>query len=265
MREKVYGMDKLNELVRIVEKLRSPDGCPWDKEQTYDSMISGFIEELHEYIDALKDNDSETMKEELGDILLHIVFQAQLAKEDKRFILDDVIDTINNKLIHRHPHVFGNDHVQNSDEVLENWEKIKQQEKGKEKRKYLTDGIPRSLPALLRANEIQKKAAKVGFDWDTIDPALDKVEEEFAEFRAALKNGDVENATEELGDIFFALVNVARFQKVSPEEALHQTNKKFLQRFNYVEDQVKSSSKSWKEFTLEELDCFWEESKKKLR
>jgi len=254
---------EIDRLVDIVKKLRDPNGgCPWDLEQTHKSILSSFLEEVYEFFEAIDKNDTYEMKEELGDVLVQIVFHAQMASEDNRFDLDAVAKEIADKLVRRHPHVFGDTSVSSTNEVLKNWEDIKRGEAGKEERKYATDGIPKSLPALLRAEKIQKKAARVGFDWPDIAPVLDKVEEEFAEFREALRKGDIENAEEELGDIMFALANVARHKNINAENALRLTIDKFERRFHHVEDSFRKNNSDIKTASLEQMDVYWDEAKK---
>jgi len=223
-----YG-EKFEELINVVAKLRAPDGCVWDREQTHESITHGFVEELYEFIEAVEDKDVKTMKEELGDLCLHVVFQVQIAKEEGEFDMAEVLDGIIKKLIRRHPHVFSDAKVKNSKEVIQNWEEIKKGEK--EERKSVVDGIPRHLPALSKAHKLQKKVKKVGFDWENIEDVLLKVEEELKELREAIKEKDKEHITEELGDLLFSVVNVSRFVDVQPEQALHGTVKKFMNRF----------------------------------
>lgn len=261
--ERVNGMGKeIDRLIEIVSRLRGPDGCPWDREQTHKSIMSCLLDETYEFFDGAENDDVDIMKEELGDILLQVVFHSQMAEEADGFSIEDVAHDICEKLIRRHPHVFGDVKVKSSKEVLSNWEHIKQGEKGKEGRKYIIDGIPDKLPALFLAEKIQRRVARVGFDWQDMDPVLDKVEEEFAEFREALKTIDTDHATDELGDVLFALVNVARHNDICAEDALRMTVKKFAKRFRYIEDQYKKNKKSLKEASLEELDSLWEESKR---
>jgi tetrapyrrole methylase family protein/MazG family protein len=254
--------DSIDRLVEIVAKLRSPEGCPWDKEQTHKSLLSGFLDEMYEFFEAVDENDAFKMKEELGDLLLQIIFHAQLGSESNSFTLNDVATDISEKLIRRHPHVFGDVKVSSSREVLHNWEAIKKSEKGKEHRKSLVDDIPSALPALFRAEKVQRRVAKVGFDWKDVRPALDKVEEEFGEFREAVLSGDNTHVSEELGDIIFALVNVARHHSISAEDAVRQTTKKFERRFRYIESKVEESGRTIYQATFDEMDRLWEESKK---
>lgn len=261
--ERVNGMGKeIDRLIEIVSRLRSPEGCPWDREQTHKSIMSCLLDETYEFFEGVENNDFGIMREELGDILLQVVFHSEMAKESGYFNIEDVAHDICEKLINRHPHVFGDAVVKSSKEVLANWEHIKKEEKGKESRKYIIDGIPDKLPALFRAEKIQRRVARVGFDWQYMNPVLDKVEEEFAEFREALKTIDTDRASDELGDILFALVNVARHNNICAEDALRITVKKFAKRFRYIEDQFKKDKRSLKEASLEELDECWEESKK---
>lgn len=248
-------------LVEVMRTLREPGGCPWDREQTHASIRSNMIEEVYEYLEAVDADDTAGMREELGDVLMQIVFHARMAEEAGRFDLQDVIDEVVDKLIRRHPHVFGETQVQGSDDVLRNWEAIKKEEKTE--RKHVLDGVTQGLPALLRAYKMQGKAAKVGFDWPDSEGVWAKVQEELDELREALANGDAQAAENELGDVLFAVVNYARHNKIEPEVALNGTNNRFANRFNYVEQQVEASGRQWSEFTLAELDAFWDEAKKR--
>ena len=247
-------------LVDVMRTLREPGGCPWDREQTHASIRSNMIEEVYEYLEAVDAEDTEGMREELGDILMQIVFHARMAEEAGRFDLQDVIDEVVDKLIRRHPHVFGETKVTGSDEVLVNWEAIKKTEKTE--RKHVLDGVTQGLPALLRAYKLQSKAAKVGFDWPDVKGVWDKVQEELAELQEALASGDRAAAENELGDVLFALVNYARHQKIEPEVALNGTNNRFAKRFAHVESCVEESGKAWQDFSLAELDQFWDEAKR---
>ena len=247
-------------LVDVMRTLREPGGCPWDREQTHASIRSNMIEEVYEYLEAVDAEDTEGMREELGDILMQIVFHARMAEEAGRFDLQDVIDEVVDKLIRRHPHVFGETKVTGSDEVLVNWEAIKKTEKTE--RKHVLDGVTQGLPALLRAYKLQSKAAKVGFDWPDVKGVWDKVQEELAELQEALASGDRAAAENELGDVLFALVNYARHQKIEPEVALNGTNNRFAKRFAHVESCVEASGKAWQDFSLDELDQFWDEAKR---
>ncbi len=256
-------MSNIQKLVDVVATLRAPGGCPWDQEQTHASILPDLLEEAYEFMEAAESGDDYHMEEELGDLLLQVVFHTQIGSEEDRFTLETVAGAIAEKLIRRHPHVFGDENVADSNEVLANWEKIKQDEKGKEDRKSILDGIPKQLPALHRAQKIQKKVARFGFDWPTIAPALDKVEEEFAEFREALESGDMDHAEDELGDIIFSMVNVARHHGFSAEDALRRTISKFTSRFENIEEQFGNDSEKIRKATLEELDEAWEKSKER--
>jgi tetrapyrrole methylase family protein/MazG family protein len=253
---------EIDRLIAIVERLRAPGGCPWDREQTHRSIMSCLLDEAYEFFEGVDQDNPAVMREELGDILLQIAFHAQMAREAGRFDIEDVAHDICEKLITRHPHVFGDARVESSREVLVNWERIKRDEKGKEAREYIVDGIPDALPALLRAEKIQRRVARVGFDWQDAGAVFDKVEEEFKEFREALEANNNLHASEELGDILFALVNVARHNGICAEDALRLAVKKFARRFRFIEDQYKKTGKPLQEASLEELDAYWEESKR---
>jgi tetrapyrrole methylase family protein / MazG family protein len=251
---------EIDKLIDIVERLRAPGGCPWDREQTHKSILSCLLEETYEFFEAVEEGNPAGMREELGDLLLQIVLHAQMEKEDGAFTIDDVAREICEKLIRRHPHVFGDVQVSSSKEVLKNWETIKREEK--QHRKYIVDGIPEALPALFRAEKMQRRVARVGFDWSEMNPVLDKVEEEFGEFRRAIVKKDHANAEEELGDILFALVNVGRHADICAEDALRAAVNKFGRRFRYIEDTFAALGKDIKSATLEEMDNYWEESKR---
>ena len=254
-----YNVQNLVEIMRI---LRSPGGCPWDAEQTHESIKKNLIEETYEVIEAINKNDKELLCEELGDLLMQVVFHAQMEQEAGEFDFDTVCDGVCKKLIERHPHVFGQVTVNGVDDVLTNWDAIKRKTK---KQKTTTDSmlsVPRELPALMRATKLQKKAADVGFDWDDVSGALDKLEEEIAELRQAIKNEDRENMTEELGDILFSAVNVSRFIKTDAEEALTAASDKFLSRFTQVEKLAGERGVDMKSAGIEELDRLWDEAKR---
>jgi tetrapyrrole methylase family protein/MazG family protein len=255
------NFSKLREIISV---LRGPEGCPWDKEQTHETLKRYLIEETYEVIDAIDHGDIDHLIEELGDVLLQVMLHAQIGQDEGYFSIADVIEGIAEKMVRRHPHVFGSVEVENTDEVLQNWEEIKKQEKGEEDSSIL-DGVSFSLPNLIRAFELQKKAAKVGFDWQEITPAFAKVKEELQEFEAELGclNQQSELAKKEFGDLLFAFVNVARFLKIHPEEALFETNQKFVRRFRFIEQQVAESGRKFEDFSLEELDQFWDEAKRK--
>lgn len=254
--------EQIDRLIDIVSKLRSPDGCPWDREQTHQSILSCFLDELYEFFETVEQKDYEHMREELGDLLLQIALHAQMANEQNKFDINDVARDISDKLIRRHPHVFGSVEVSSTNEVINNWEKIKKAEKGKEHRKYIVDDIPEALPALFRAEKVQRRVARVGFDWNDSAAAFDKVEEEIKEFRDALVSDKHEHAFEELGDIIFALVNVARHHNISAEDAVRNTTRKFIRRFKYIEDKFRECGLDIHNSTLQQMDIYWEESKK---
>jgi len=246
-------------LVKIMEMLRSEKGCPWDKEQTRTSLKPYIIEEAYELIEAIEDDDPDRIREELGDLLFQIVFQCQLAKEKHEFIVDDVIEKISNKMIERHPHVFGKADYKTADEVLVHWEEQKKLE-GK-LRKSILEGVPESMPSLLRANRLQSRVAQVGFDWEKVEDVLEKLDEELKEFRDATKEKRREKIEEELGDILFMLVNLSRFVGVNAEDALRKTIRKFVSRFRYIETQAAEHGKNLSEMTLAEMDTLWDEAK----
>ncbi len=252
---------RFNNLLKIMSKLRGKKGCPWDKEQTTESLKPFLIEEAYEVIEAIDEKSPEKMKEELGDLLLQVVFHAQLAKERKEFDMEDILETLEEKLIRRHPHVFGDVSYEDAKEVLVQWEKIKKQEKANIKRESMLDSVPKELPALLRAHRLQDKASRVGFDWKHINDVFAKVEEEIKEFKGAVEKKKADEIEDELGDIFFALVNVARFLEVNPEDALRKTISKFISRFRYIEEKAKEAGRELSDMTLEEMDKFWEEAK----
>jgi tetrapyrrole methylase family protein/MazG family protein len=249
--------------VDLMAKLRSPDGCPWDRKQTTESLKPFLIEECYEVVDALDEGSPDKIKEELGDLLFQIMFHARIAEEQGRFTIEDVIATNIEKMVRRHPHVFGDAHLSTDREVLANWEEIKKKEKGYEERKSVLEGVPKHLPSLLRAHSLQERAARVGFDWNRIDEALPKLDEEITEFKASLKQKDAAGIEEELGDIFFMLVNISRFLGVNPEEALRKTISKFIHRFRYIEEHAANAGKSLNDMTLDEMEKLWQKSKGK--
>lgn len=250
-------------LLSVVSELRSDHGCPWDREQTHDSLKKYLIEETYEAVDAIERRDDRDLYGELGDVLLQVAMNSRVAEEEGRFDFAKVAKTVADKMIYRHPHVFGGrDGIDTADDVLQIWEILKSKEnleggKADKKAKSVVD-VPRTLPALMRAEKIQAKASRVGFDWDDIAGPWDKVREEIAELQAADSR---EEQTKEFGDVIFALVNVARFLDIDPEAALNLTNEKFIRRFKYVEKQVTESGKEWNEFTLDQLDGFWDQAK----
>jgi XTP/dITP diphosphohydrolase len=245
-------------LLKIMDELR--EQCPWDKEQTIESIRHLTIEETYELSDAILKNNMSEIKKELGDILLHIVFYARIASETKAFDIKDVIDSLCEKLIFRHPHIYGDVKAETEEQVKQNWEQLKQKEKGGNT--SVLSGVPNSMPALLKAYRIQEKARAVGFDWDDPTQVFEKVKEELSEFEAEIKNKDIKAAEKEFGDVMFSLINYARFLNINPEDALEQTNKKFIKRFGYMESKVKEKGKQISDCKLEELDIYWNEAKK---
>jgi tetrapyrrole methylase family protein/MazG family protein len=257
------GMSSFEQFQEVIAHLRAPEGCPWDRKQTHLSLRKYLLEETHEVLEALDAEDPDALVEELGDLLLQIILHAQIATDDGEFRMADVIRAVNAKMIHRHPHVWGDVTVADADNVVTNWEALKQQEQaagGKPKRDSKLDGVPKGLPALLQAHEYQDKAAKLGFDWWQIDSVIDKVREEFDEVINA--ENDAHRA-EEMGDLLFVIVNWARWLKIEPETALREANAKFYRRFHYIEQAVAAQGKPMTDYTLPELDAFWDEAKVK--
>ena len=253
----------LTRLVQVMQRLLAPDGCPWDREQSFETLRKYALEEACEVIDAIDSGDRKAIREELGDLLLQVVFQAELGRREGAFAIDDVVSGIVEKLVHRHPHVFGDMDAKDSDEVLRNWEKIKAKEKGE---RGLLGGVPRSLPALTRAQRIGEKVERVGFDWPDARGSRAKVTEELAELDEAIASGDAQAIEDEMGDLLFALVNLSRHVKVDAEGALRRTIDKFTRRFSHVESRVKGVHGGWgaggeKNLPLEVLDTYWEEAK----
>ena len=250
-----------NDLLRIMEILRAPDGCMWDREQDHTSIRRNFIEETYEVCEAIDEQDADHLKEELGDVLLQVVFHTEMEKEKGVFDIGDVADGICKKLIYRHPHIFGTVEVGSSEEILRNWDELKRKEKHQETDTSALESVAKSLPGLIRAEKLQKKAAKVGFDWENAQGALEKVEEELDEVKRAMTgDGDPE---EELGDLLFAAVNVARHLKVDPERAMEKTCNKFVRRFAEMERQAQQENKALSDLSLTELDTLWNRSKEK--
>lgn len=249
------------DLVAIMKILRGEGGCPWDREQTHQSIRQNFIEETYEVIEAIDTEDTELLKEELGDVLLQVVFHCEIEREQGRFDIDDVADGICKKLIVRHPHVFSDVTADTSEKVLENWDKIKMQTKSQKSRTQAMRSVSRSLPGLMRSQKIQEKAAKAGFDWDNVNGALDKLEEEIAELKQAIKNNDSENQFEEFGDVLFSAVSVSRFLGVDSEKALYFSCDKFIERFDKVEQAAKEQGIDMKDADLNTLDSLWNQAK----
>lgn len=252
-------MSVFEELIRVIKKLRSPHGCPWDRVQTHHSLKPYLIEETYEVLDAIDGGKPEVLMDELGDLLLQVVLHAQIASEKKKFDIYDVVKNITAKMVRRHPHVFAKTKVKDVKDVWRNWEKIKKTEKIQ---KSILDSIPAALPALYRATKVQKKAARVGFDWPDTRGVLKKIKEEIHEFEEIKAKKNSKKALDEFGDILFSLVNLARKLDLDAEDALRLSTKKFEKRFKYVEEQVNGSGKEFKDYTLAELDKFWEKSKK---
>jgi len=246
-------------LINIMDELR--EKCPWDQKQTMESLTHLTIEETYELVDSILDKDMSEIKGELGDLLLHIVFYSKIASETNDFDINDVINSICDKLIQRHPHVYGNEIIKNEEDVKRNWEKIKL----KSGKKSVLQGVPKSLPAMVKATRIQEKVKGVGFDWDNKEQVFEKVKEEFSELHLEIKRTDNQEKIEkEFGDVLFSMINYARFIGVDPETALERTNKKFISRFNYLEQEVKKNKLDLMKMTLEEMDLIWDKSKTKF-
>jgi len=250
-------------LVDVVDTLMGDDGCPWDRVQTRETLKPYLVEETYETLEALDRGDPEEIKDELGDLLYQILFHARISRNRNEFDISDVVSAITDKMVRRHPHVFKEAKCDTPDEVVTQWEEIKKNEKASARRESVLDGVPRSLPGLKRAQELQKKAAKHGFDWDKIDEVFSKLDEEIAEFKEALVAGDEKAAAGELGDILFVLVNIGRFKKIDAEEALRATNNKFITRLHHIERQVAKAGKTLKETPLDELETHWQDAKKR--
>lgn len=256
MTDKTQQLKAFERLLIIMDELR--EQCPWDKKQTMETLRHLTIEEVYELGDAILDNDLDEVKKELGDVLLHIVFYSKIGSETNTFDIADVCNSICDKLISRHPHIYGDVVVKDEEEVKRNWEQLKL----KEGKTSVLEGVPKSLPAMVKASRIQEKVAGVGFDWEEPQQVWDKVEEEIKELHVEVEKGDKDLMEDELGDVFFSLINYARFLKISPENALERTNKKFIKRFKYLEAKAKSLNKTLEDMTLKEMDVYWEEAKK---
>jgi XTP/dITP diphosphohydrolase len=255
MTDKSTQLKAFERLLIIMDELR--EQCPWDKKQTMESLRHLTIEEVYELGDAILDKDLDEVKRELGDVLLHIVFYSKIGSESNNFDIADVCNSICDKLVERHPHIYGDVKVDNEEDVKRNWEKLKL----KEGKKSVLEGVPKSLPAMVKANRIQDKVAGVGFDWEEPEQVFEKVEEELAELKEELTRGNQDAIENEFGDVLFSLVNYARYLKVDPENALERTNKKFIKRFQYLENKAKLLNKSLQDMTLSEMDILWEEAK----
>ncbi len=248
-------LEAFNRLLDIMDELR--EKCPWDKKQTLESLRHLTIEEVYELGDAILNNDLEELKKELGDVLLHIVFYAKIGSEKEAFDIADIANSISDKLIDRHPHIYGDVVVENEEQVKQNWEQLKL----KEGKSSVLEGVPKSLPALVKANRIQDKVSGVGFDWEEPHQVWQKVQEELSELNEEIKKGNQQNIEKEFGDVLFSMINYARFINVNPENALERTNKKFINRFQFLEEKAKKEGKQLSEMSLSEMDVYWEESK----
>jgi len=250
----------LKELIKVVETLRSENGCVWDRAQTHETLTPHMLEEAYEAVEAIKEKNPEHLREELGDVLLQVVLHSQIAKEAGEFDIEDVAKELKDKLIHRHPHVFGTKHADTQQEVIENWEKLKQEEKTDRKSKM--DGIPKTFPALMACQKISKRAVKAGFEWDRVETLLDCIKSEYDEFKEAVEGGSKDEMEDEMGDIFFATVNLARWYKIDAEQALLRANEKFKKRFRKMEE---LAQKPLEEYSFEEFDKLWKSAKKACR
>lgn len=250
-------------LLDIIKKLRSEEGCAWDREQTHESLRAFLLEESYELIEAIDNKDIENMKEELGDVLLQVLMHAQIASENNLFSIEDVVDSLADKLIYRHPHVFGTGQkTEDPSKILENWEQLKKKEKNEKSYTQSMMRVTKALPSMTRAYKIQEKAASVGFTWESYEPIIDKVLEELEELKIEIKSGNKEKMNAELGDVLFSVVNLSHFLEINPEFALTNTTEKFINRFRYIENSAFAKEKQLTQMTLEEMDQLWQESKK---
>ena len=254
--------EEFAELIRVIEKLRGPDGCPWDRRQTHETLRKYLIEESYEVVEAIEHGSPAKLREELGDVMLQVLLHAEISRQEGGFDIGDVCRILREKLVRRHPHVFGEVEVAGVDEVLHNWEEIKAGEPGYEDRRSILDGVPKSLPALMRAMEISKRAVRVGFEWPEVGGVLDKLQEEMDELKREIQAGDSERAAQEIGDLLFTVVNLARFLDADPEEALRETITRFSERFRKIESHAKERGRSLKDMSLEEMDAVWNEAKR---
>lgn len=259
-KEKRYSF---SDFAAIMDRLLSEEGCPWDREQTHESLKRYLLEESYEVLEAIDDKDPQGIREELGDVLLQVVFHAKLGEKAGTFTLEDVLQTVSEKMIRRHPHVFAGIQVADAEEVTENWEQIKAKEKAV-RHESILDKVPKNLPSLLEALKIQEKVAKVGFDWDNLDGVVEKVREEESELKEALEKGNQDEIEEEFGDLLFTIVCVARFLKIDPEEALFKANNKFRKRFRYIEDKFQEKSLELAKKNQKNMEKLWQESKKNV-
>ena len=249
-----------DDLVRLMTKLRGPEGCPWDREQSLSDLKPFVIEEAYEVVDAIDRNDRHSLLEEVGDLLLEAVFIAEITREEKSFDIYDSVTAIHDKLVRRHPHVFGDVEAGDAEQVLVNWEKLKNEERKAENKSVLA-GVPQSLPALLKASRLTEKAARIGFDWRRTEDVFDKIDEEMGELRDAVAKSDAASVEEEIGDLLFTLANIARKLEINPEEALQSTNRKFMRRFESMETAVRASGRNLDDLSLEEMDRLWDDAK----
>lgn len=252
---------KFQQLVQILDELRGDDGCPWDREQDEKSIANYFLEEVYEAVDAIHSGNAESLAEELGDVLMEVVFLARIFKEKDKFSVSEVLEGINQKMIHRHPHVFSQKRIETSDEVIDEWCRKKKEEK---KRQSVLDGMAICLPALLEAFQIGLRVSQFGFDWAQPLDALQKIKEEISELEEALKKNEKDEVFKEIGDLFFAMSNVSRLLGINPEVALREANKKFIRRFRFIEERLQKEGKKLGQVTLEEMDKIWEDAKKKI-
>jgi len=254
-------LNSLSKLIKITETLMGDDGCPWDKVQTRESLKPYLVEETYEVLEALDENDPEKIKDELGDLLYQILFHSKISSLKGEFNFRDVIDNLSEKMVRRHPHVFKGGKLNTPDQVIGQWEEIKKKENNKANQKSILDSIPINLPSLIKAQKLQKKVAKEGFDWDQINDVFDKLDEEIKEFKEAVlkkKSADIQS---EIGDIIFVITNISKFYKIDAEEALRSTNNKFIKRFQYIEQKLEGKGKTLKDSSLEELERYWQEAK----
>ena len=254
--------ESFRKLIEIVDTLMGENGCPWDNVQTRESLKPYLVEETYEVLEALDTNDPDQIKDELGDLLYQILFHSKISSKNNEFDIKDVLNNLKEKMVRRHPHVFKEGQINTPDQVIERWEEIKKEEKTHSNHPSILDSVPKQLPSLLKAQKLQKKAAKEGFDWDEISDVFDKLDEEIAEFKSAVLEGKGTDIQSELGDILFVLVNIAKFKKIDAEEALRSTNNKFIKRFQHIEKEVAKQGKTLKETSLEDMERHWQNAKK---